>query len=413
VVGHRPFGVAIHADTARGRADWRADYAALTYHPIDVPDTLTAGMTRYLNALGLSFGAFDFVVTPDNEWVMLECNPAGQWLWLAQAAAAPGTDLLWPTSSSTMPSLMARMLGLLQVAAGHRALEIGTGTGYHAALLCHRLGDTNVASIDIDPTLVEQARARLARCDWHPHLAAGDGTAGIDTLAPYDRIIATCAVPAIPPAWIRQLGPDSVLVADVRGEIASSLAVLRKTGHDTIAGPLLAVPGHFMWLRRDPCNPLRDGGAIRTVFDHDDAEARTTDIDPASLDDLDLKFVVQLHLPDLEPLTHTTRDGRRRLRLRTNDGSWAEVTTSQSDRHTVTQDGPRRLWDHAEHAARHWHNLGRPTRDRYGLTATTNGTHHYWLDQPDNPPIWTDKRPGAAHGWQGRGNRSANGPPPS
>ncbi|MGH3803517.1 MAG: ATP-grasp ribosomal peptide maturase, partial [Pseudonocardiaceae bacterium] len=37
---------------------------------------------QFLQRLGLTFGAFDFVVTPDDQWVMLECNPAGQWLWL-------------------------------------------------------------------------------------------------------------------------------------------------------------------------------------------------------------------------------------------------------------------------------------------------------------------------------------------
>jgi protein-L-isoaspartate O-methyltransferase len=72
-------------------------------------------------------------------------------------APVPGTDLMWPTSSSTKPSLMARMLTLLDVHSGHRVMEIGTGTGYNTALLCHRLGDGNVASIDIDPDLIATA----------------------------------------------------------------------------------------------------------------------------------------------------------------------------------------------------------------------------------------------------------------
>jgi SAM-dependent methyltransferase len=91
------------------------------------------------------------------------------------------------TSSSTMPSLMARMLEALDVRDGHRVLEIGTGTGYNAALLCHRLGPRNVVSIDIDPTLVAAARSRLADLGYHPTLVAGDGTTGAVQHGPYDR----------------------------------------------------------------------------------------------------------------------------------------------------------------------------------------------------------------------------------
>ncbi len=94
-----------------------------------------------------------------------------------------------PTSSSSQPSVMAVMLDRLNISAaappdtatGHqgcRVLEIGTGTGYNTALLAHRLGDANVVSVDIDPALVEAARARLAGLGLHPALRAGDGALG-------------------------------------------------------------------------------------------------------------------------------------------------------------------------------------------------------------------------------------------
>jgi SAM-dependent methyltransferase len=56
-----------------------------------------------------------------------------------------------------MPGLMTRMLESLDVRDGHRVLEIGTGTGYNVGLLAHRLGDTNVFSVDIEPDLVDVA----------------------------------------------------------------------------------------------------------------------------------------------------------------------------------------------------------------------------------------------------------------
>ncbi len=58
---------------------------------------------------------------------------------------------------------MARMLEALEVADGMRVLEIGTGTGYNVALLCHRLGDANVTTVDIDPSLVVHAQKALTR----------------------------------------------------------------------------------------------------------------------------------------------------------------------------------------------------------------------------------------------------------
>jgi len=123
---------------------------------------------------------------------------------VTQYALTPGTPDLWQsTSSSTRPSLMARMLTLLDVHDGNRVLEIGTGTGYNSALLYHRLGSGNVASLDIDPELVDLARDRLATLGQHPTLAVGDGAAGFADDAPYDRIIATCAVQTDPRTMAR------------------------------------------------------------------------------------------------------------------------------------------------------------------------------------------------------------------
>jgi ATP-grasp ribosomal peptide maturase len=89
VVGEQVLAVAIEADSARARVDWRADYDALRYSPISVPVEVAAGMLTYLRAFELNFGGFDFVITPDEEWIMLECNPSAQWLWLHHTAGLP------------------------------------------------------------------------------------------------------------------------------------------------------------------------------------------------------------------------------------------------------------------------------------------------------------------------------------
>jgi len=302
---------------------------------------------------------------------------------VTQIAPVPGTDLLWSTSSSTAPSLMARMLELLDIADGDRVLEIGTGTGYNAAVLCHRLIDAQVASIDLDPMLIAEARGRLATLGYRPHLVAGDGTLGIADAAPYDRIIATCAVPTIPPAWISQLAPDGLIVADVRGEIASSLVALRKTDDQTVQGRFLSSPGNFMWLRAKVRNPLRDGGTYDSTWTTDDARQRTTDLDPAGLDDPNLRFVLQQLAPDIQAMYRTDSDGTDVIHIRADDGCWAEVAfNGDNGRHPVTEVGARSIWATAEHAARWWLEHGRPARSRFGMTATAVGTRRIWLDDP-------------------------------
>lgn len=89
VVGESPIGVAIRSSSEAGYVDWRADYDSLSYELIDVPEPIVAALNSFLRALGLHYGAFDFVVRPDGQWTMLECNPAGQWLWLEHETGAP------------------------------------------------------------------------------------------------------------------------------------------------------------------------------------------------------------------------------------------------------------------------------------------------------------------------------------
>jgi ATP-grasp ribosomal peptide maturase len=90
VAGKRHFAVAIHAHSNATRVDWRTDYDALTYEAIDCPAEIVECVHFFLSVAGLTYGAFDFIVTADAEdYVFLECNAAGQWGWLAEECGLP------------------------------------------------------------------------------------------------------------------------------------------------------------------------------------------------------------------------------------------------------------------------------------------------------------------------------------
>ncbi|SDQ19857.1 ATP-grasp ribosomal peptide maturase [Actinopolyspora saharensis] len=94
VIGEQLFAVAIHAGSTSTRVDWRSDYDALSYEPIDPPDSVAAGIRALLDRFGLLYGALDFVVTPNGDWVFLEINPGGQYGWLESTTGHPLTSAL-------------------------------------------------------------------------------------------------------------------------------------------------------------------------------------------------------------------------------------------------------------------------------------------------------------------------------
>ncbi|GLW91608.1 hypothetical protein Aglo03_24240 [Actinokineospora globicatena] len=94
VVGDSVFAAAIQSGSAEAHIDWRNDYQALTYRRVDPPTGVVAGVRGYCRDLGLVYGAFDFVVRPDGQWVFLECNAGGQYGWLEDAAGLPITTAL-------------------------------------------------------------------------------------------------------------------------------------------------------------------------------------------------------------------------------------------------------------------------------------------------------------------------------
>ncbi|WP_251070493.1 methyltransferase domain-containing protein [Streptomyces sp. ISL-96] len=124
----------------------------------------------------------------------------------------PGDGDRWPSCSASAPSIVFRMLDILDVKDGHKVLEIGTGTGWNAGLLAHRVGSEHVTTVEVDPALVTQAANNLKNVRLEPEVIAGDGAAGHPDSAPYDRVIATCSVRKVPATWVEQTAPGGVIL---------------------------------------------------------------------------------------------------------------------------------------------------------------------------------------------------------
>ena len=173
---------------------------------------------------------------------------------LAQAYADVAIATHWErgvaVSSASQPTMVAIMLEQLDLQPGMRALEIGAGTGYNAALLAELVGaDGSVTTLDIDPTIAEEARARLWSAGYERvRILAADGAQGAPDFAPYDRIVLTAGAADISPAWIAQLVEGGLLVAPLRLGGAEASVALRKE-EDGVLRSVSLTPCGFMRLR--------------------------------------------------------------------------------------------------------------------------------------------------------------------
>lgn len=184
--------------------------------------------------------------------------------------AADGRTL----SSASQPAMMAIMLEQLGLAAGQRVLEIGTGTGYNAALLAHVVGGTGaVVTVEIDEELAGAARQRLTAAGYSSVVvASGDGAAGWDAGSPYDRIIVTASARDLAPAWRGQLGDGGLLLVplSLRG-VHQSVAFERAGEHLASVSVVCCgfVPLTGELAGPDPVRPLGETPGIFLSLDDD------------------------------------------------------------------------------------------------------------------------------------------------
>jgi protein-L-isoaspartate(D-aspartate) O-methyltransferase len=141
----------------------------------------------------------------------------------------------------SQPSMIAIMLKELACEPGQRALEIGAGSGYAAAVLAQLVAQ--VYTVELRPVLALRARANLERSGArNVQLFEGDGNLGLAEHAPYDRILVSAAPKRIPDALIAQLAIGGRLAIPVGDEHSQTLVVGLKTGPDDVT-----------WQRTVPC----------------------------------------------------------------------------------------------------------------------------------------------------------------
>jgi protein-L-isoaspartate(D-aspartate) O-methyltransferase len=252
-----------------------------------------------------------------DEALVIKCGPDGM-----------------PVSSSSQPAMMAIMLEQIDLRPGHRVLEIGTGSGYNAAVMAEIVGpEGRIVSIDIDPELVARARASLIEAGYDDvTVLCADGGYGDPADAPFDRIIVTAGAWDIAPAWLDQLDQAGrlVLPLSVRG-IQLSVA-LERIGEDWVSKSawrcgfvrmLGAFAGPERVVRLDEAQPLfvqmSDGNPV------DGSALRRALVGPATAVPITPALVGLADVADLDLwLTLTSRD-LVRLTILAAPGGWLSL----------------------------------------------------------------------------------------
>ncbi|MFD9593761.1 rRNA adenine N-6-methyltransferase family protein [Kitasatospora sp. NPDC059973] len=320
----------------------------------------------------------------DGEWTDRAAEP-DRWNSLVNSDLPLATqtydDEATPSSSSSMPTVVTQMLRHLDVMPGMRVLEVGTGTGWTAGLLAHRLGAENVTTVEVDPVLAIEARDRLNALGLLPTVAAGDGMLGHPEGAPFHRAQLTAAVQRVPSPLIEQMTPGGVILVPYGTPFCNGGLLRLTVAADgrSASGPFVEDVS-FMWVR--------DQRPESGDFEIDDVRHGASDIDPADVaEQTHAAFAIGLRMPDLfrqDVWAGYDRFGTGRFEVW--DGvSYAHCRLADWDgKHAVSQSGPRSLWEEVTAAHAWWVRKGRPDLTRFGMTVTVDGEHRPWLDSPEH-----------------------------
>ncbi|HZO33441.1 MAG TPA: protein-L-isoaspartate(D-aspartate) O-methyltransferase [Gaiellaceae bacterium] len=142
--------------------------------------------------------------------------------------------------SISQPYIVACICQALSLTGDESVLDVGTGSGYQAAVLAELAG--SVVSIERVGELADDARATLAATGYERvEVVVGDGSLGLPELAPFDAIAVAAAAPAPPPSLVEQLAPGGRLVVPLGGRRKQRLTLLERTAGGIVARPLVDV----------------------------------------------------------------------------------------------------------------------------------------------------------------------------
>lgn len=356
--------------------------------PLDVPRA--AFLPDLFWAHDLDTGksvAVDRSTQPD-AWASYACADVPlvtQWDDGRHEGTAPGRV---PTSSASMPSVVASMMRDLDVYGGMRVLEIGTGTGWSTALLAKQVGESGtVVSLEVDPAVADAARHAVARAGHGGTVVVADGAAGFPDKAPYDRVIATCGLRSVPYPWVGQCAPGGLIVVPWGTPFTHADAVARLVVADDgkSASGAFTGPVEFMKMRSQRGAEIEHTEYVTgSVGEGDTSTTTLTEDDLFSGKFGTAQFALGLRLTRCVMRPATKVNGARPVWLYSlTDRSWAVAMMQDGVSHaSVWQYGARRLWDELTDAFAWWAERGRPDHTRFGLTVTAEG-EHAWLDSPD------------------------------
>ncbi|GAA2630285.1 hypothetical protein GCM10010425_31520 [Streptomyces spororaveus] len=295
------------------------------------------------------------------------------------------------TAMSSTMGMTAGLIEVLDLRPGQRVLDVGTGAGVTAGVMCFVCGDDGVVTLDVDQHVGDAVRASLAALGYRPTVVTGDGRDGWPARAGYDRIFVSFSVPSIPPALVDQLAPGGLALMTVATSSPSwpGLAVITKSSTGQVHAELRGVEfGHRAGTGIDGFEQVFLSAKFRQQIAAGGGRwTRRSRLVPPSVTDRGAWLALGALRPGL------VRDyGAEDLTIGAPScGSWMRARPAGTGRWKVTVDGPRDIWAELHEVAALWRAAGSPSTYRIDIGSsgaqqvTTTGGHLSWVLPAPSP----------------------------